>query len=116
MNIILRFIASGHQSHYNGTSPMLLFQFHMLGNLAMFLMENTITGEGVVQICHTVLCGLEFLHREIQTMKDTKPGIARRDLKSHKILVYSQVSCCISDLGLAMRHDGSGGVDRIPNM
>ena len=83
MNIIIvRFIASDHHSHYNGTCPMLLFQFHVLGNLAMFLMENTMTGKEVVQIYHSVLSGLEFLHRQIQTMKDTKPGIAILDLKN----------------------------------
>ena len=114
--IILHFIVTNHQSRYNGTCPMLLFQFHALGNQAMFLMENTMTREEVVQMCHSVLSSLEFLHREIQTMKDTKSGIAHGDLKSHHIVVRSQVPCCIRDLGLAVRHDGAGGVDHIPNM
>lgn len=34
-----------------------------------------------------------------------KPAIAHRDLKSKNILVKSNLSCAIGDLGLAVRHD-----------
>lgn len=34
-----------------------------------------------------------------------KPAIAHRDLKSKNILVKSNGTCAIGDLGLAVRHD-----------
>lgn len=34
-----------------------------------------------------------------------KPAIAHRDLKSKNILVKSNLTCVIGDLGLAVRHD-----------
>lgn len=34
-----------------------------------------------------------------------KPAIAHRDLKSKNILVKSNLTCAIGDLGLAVRHD-----------
>lgn len=41
-----------------------------------------------------------------------KPAIAHRDLKSKNILVKSNLSCVIGDLGLAVRHNvASDSVD-----
>ncbi len=42
-----------------------------------------------------------------------KPAIAHRDLKSKNILVKSDGSCCIADLGLAVRY--SKGVLDMPD-
>jgi TGF-beta receptor type-1 len=45
-----------------------------------------------------------------------KPAIAHRDLKSKNILVKRNGSCCIADLGLAVRYDStSDSVDVAPN-
>ena len=41
-------------------------------------------------------------------------GIAHRDLKSRNILVKADGACTIADLGLAVKHNGCGGVDQIP--
>lgn len=42
-----------------------------------------------------------------------KPAIAHRDLKSRNILVKSDLSCAIADLGLCVRHDAdTDTVDR----
>ena len=35
-----------------------------------------------------------------------KPAIAHRDLKSKNILVKKDMTCCISDFGLAIKFDG----------
>lgn len=43
-----------------------------------------------------------------------KPAIAHRDLKSKNILVKSNGSCCIGDLGLAVRYDTESNQVDIP--
>jgi serine/threonine protein kinase len=42
-----------------------------------------------------------------------KPAIAHRDLKSKNILVRADLSCCIADLGLAVRY--SNGILDLPD-
>lgn len=42
-------------------------------------------------------------------------GIAHRDLKSSNVLVKDSRTLCIGDLGLAVIHDGDGGVTRMPS-
>lgn len=44
-----------------------------------------------------------------------KPAIAHRDLKSKNILVKSNLSCAIGDLGLAVRHDVKNDTVDIPS-
>ena len=45
-----------------------------------------------------------------------KPAIAHRDLKSKNILVKSNGTCAIADLGLAVRYDSViDTVDIVPN-
>lgn len=43
-----------------------------------------------------------------------KPAIAHRDLKSKNILVKSNGTCAIGDLGLAVRHDVTTNTVDIP--
>lgn len=44
-----------------------------------------------------------------------KPAIAHRDLKSKNILVKSNLSCAVGDLGLAVRHDVKNDTVDIPS-
>ena len=44
-----------------------------------------------------------------------KPPIAHRDLKSRNILVKSNLSCCIADLGLAVKQDYETGLLNLPD-
>lgn len=44
-----------------------------------------------------------------------KPGIAHRDLKSKNILVKSNLTCAIGDLGLAVRHNVKNDSVDIPS-
>ena len=55
-------------------------------------------------MCLDIATGLAHLHLEIQGTQG-KPAIAHRDLKSKNILVSSDGSCAIGDLGLAVRHN-----------
>jgi len=62
----------------------------------------------------SIASGLAFLHSEITGTRN-KPAIAHRDLKSKNILVKIDGSCCIADLGLAVRYDATSGTIDIPN-
>jgi len=51
----------------------------------------------------SIATGLAHLHMEIVGTQG-KPAIAHRDLKTKNILVKSNGTCCIGDLGLAVRY------------
>jgi len=58
----------------------------------------------MIRMALSIATGLAHLHMEIVGTQG-KPAIAHRDLKSKNILVKSNGTCCIGDLGLAVRFD-----------
>ncbi|KFM61636.1 TGF-beta receptor type-1, partial [Stegodyphus mimosarum] len=67
------------------------------------------------KMAYSIANGLAHLHMEILGTQG-KPAIAHRDLKSKNILVKKNGTCCVADLGLAVRYDSeSGKVDIPPN-
>ena len=58
----------------------------------------------MLKLAYTAVSGLDHLHTEIFG-HDAKPAIVHRDLKSRNILVKGDYTCCIGDLGLALRYD-----------
>lgn len=69
---------------------------------------------GMVVMALTIATGLAHLHMDIVGTRG-KPAIAHRDLKSKNILVKSNLSCAIGDLGLAVRHDVKNDAVDIPS-
>lgn len=61
----------------------------------------------------SIATGLDHLHTPIESYKG-KPALAHCDLKSKNILVKSNLTCCIGDLGLAIRGDRDGRVVLAP--
>uniref|UniRef100_A0A0M3I7U8 receptor protein serine/threonine kinase n=2 Tax=Ascaris TaxID=6251 RepID=A0A0M3I7U8_ASCLU len=100
---ILRFIASDNKDTGTSMQLWLVTEYHAHGSLFDYLSENTISGPVMLQMLRSIANGLAFLHAEVPGMH-SKPAIAHRDLKTKNILVKSNLTCVIADLGLAVRY------------
>ena len=101
---ILRFIAADNKDIGVQTQLWLITEFCEYGSLYDVLVMQSFNETRMLKLCYTAVSGLDHLHAEIVGMEG-KPAIAHRDLKSCNILVKADYSCCIADLGLALRYD-----------
>ena len=83
----------------------MITDYHSNGSLFDYLTVHTLKPAEVVRLARTTASGLAYLHSELRTNQTQKPSIAHRDLKSRNILVKADMTCCIADFGLAVRHD-----------
>lgn len=113
---ILGFIAADNKDNGTWTQLWLVTDYHENGSLYDFLTARVVSPKTMVQMALTIATGLVHLHMDIvgtfiyrdeNEYKENsgKPGIAHRDLKSKNILVRSDLTCAIGDLGLAVRHN-----------
>ena len=77
----------------------LVFDYHSNGSLYDYLQRNIISLEQFCDLAESAACGLAYLHGD----DVNKSPIAHRDLKSKNILVKSDLTCVISDFGLAVK-------------
>ena len=92
-----------HGEDYLGRDTYwLIFDYHSNGSLYDFLQHNIINMERLCNFAESVASGLAYLHGD-EHGGATKPPIAHRDLKSKNILVKSNMTCVISDFGLAAK-------------
>ena len=101
---ILRFIASDNRDIGVQVELWLITEFCEFGSLYDLLVQRSLEPADMINLAYTASCGLEHLHSEIFG-QEAKPAIVHRDLKSRNILVKSDYTCCIGDLGLALRYD-----------
>ncbi|XP_064187366.1 TGF-beta receptor type-1-like isoform X2 [Anguilla rostrata] len=112
---ILGFIAADNKDNGTWTQLWLVSDYHEHGSLFDYLNRYTVTVEGMIKLALSTSSGLAHLHMEIVGTQG-KPAIAHRDLKSKNILVKKNGTCCIADLGLAVRHDSATDtIDIAPN-
>uniref|UniRef100_A0A8D3DT70 TGF-beta receptor type-2 n=1 Tax=Scophthalmus maximus TaxID=52904 RepID=A0A8D3DT70_SCOMX len=112
---ILGFIAADNKDNGTWTQLWLVSDYHEHGSLFDYLNRYTVTVEGMIKLSLSTASGLAHLHMEIVGTQG-KPAIAHRDLKSKNILVKKNGTCCIADLGLAVRHDSATDtIDIAPN-
>uniref|UniRef100_UPI00358E7612 TGF-beta receptor type-1-like isoform X1 n=1 Tax=Myxine glutinosa TaxID=7769 RepID=UPI00358E7612 len=112
---ILGFIAADNMDNGIWTQLWLVSEYHELGSLFNYLCCFTFSMEGLIKAALSITSGLAHLHMEIIGTQG-KPAIAHRDLKSKNILVKKNGTCCIADLGLAVRHNStSDTIDIAPN-
>lgn len=68
-----------------------------------YLTTHTVDTNTMLNMALSIATGLAHLHMDIVGTRG-KPAIAHRDLKSKNILVKTNLTCAIGDLGLAVRH------------
>ncbi|XP_013392464.1 bone morphogenetic protein receptor type-1B [Lingula anatina] len=112
---ILGFIAADIKGTGSWTQLFLITDMHEHGSLHDYLKEHTINAHSMLVLAHSAANGLAHLHTEIYGTRG-KPAIAHRDIKSKNILVKKNGTCCIADLGLAVRSiSETNEVDIAPN-
>ncbi|KAL3854908.1 hypothetical protein ACJMK2_014143 [Sinanodonta woodiana] len=104
---ILTYYASDMTSRNSCTQLWLIMQYHENGSLYDYLQINALNHEQMLLLIHSASAGLVHLHTEIIGNRG-KPAIAHRDIKSKNILVKSDGTCCLGDLGLAVMHTAEG--------
>lgn len=118
---ILGFIAADNKDNGTWTQLWLVTEYHERGSLFDYLNVYTVDPHTLIKMSLSIATGLAHLHMEIVGTKglshhtSDKPAIAHRDLKSKNILVKSNLTCCIGDLGLAVRHDATLDTLDIPS-
>lgn len=106
MTMVIDFNVEYFHIQDNGTWTQLwlVTDYHENGSLFDFLTSRTVDSKTMLLMALTIATGLAHLHMDIVGTRG-KPAIAHRDLKTKNILVKSNLSCAIGDLGLAVRHD-----------
>ncbi|GAB5570627.1 bone morphogenetic protein receptor type-1B isoform X3 [Prionailurus iriomotensis] len=112
---ILGFIAADIKGTGSWTQLYLITDYHENGSLYDYLKSTTLDTKSMLKLAYSAVSGLCHLHTEIFSTQG-KPAIAHRDLKSKNILVKKNGTCCIADLGLAVkfiRHQQHPAEDRL---
>lgn len=110
---ILGYIATDKRDDVTMTGYWLVTDYYPMGSLFDFLVTNSLTIPDAVRMAFSIANGLSHLHVEIFGTQG-KPAIAHRDLKSKNILVKNDGTCCIADLGMAVRYDSNNGIVDVP--
>uniref|UniRef100_A0A3B3U2Z5 receptor protein serine/threonine kinase n=1 Tax=Poecilia latipinna TaxID=48699 RepID=A0A3B3U2Z5_9TELE len=112
---ILGFIAADIKGTGSWTQLYLITDYHENGSLYDYLKSTTLDNKAMLRLAYSSVSGLCHLHTEIFGTQG-KPAIAHRDLKSKNILVKRNGTCCIADLGLAVKFiSDTNEVDIPPN-
>uniref|UniRef100_A0A6J0ULN7 receptor protein serine/threonine kinase n=1 Tax=Pogona vitticeps TaxID=103695 RepID=A0A6J0ULN7_9SAUR len=110
---ILGFIAADIKGSGSWTHLYLITDYHENGSLYDFLKCTTLDNRALLKLAYSAACGLCHLHTEIYGTQG-KPAIAHRDLKSKNILIKRNGTCCIADLGLAVKFNSDTNEVDVP--
>jgi len=110
---ILGFIATDKRHDAGITGYWLVTDYYPMGSLYDFLKVNSVNMSDAIRMAFSIANGLSHLHVEIFGIRG-KPAIAHRDLKSKNVLVKNDGTCCIADLGMAVRFNSQTGVVDVP--
>ncbi|XP_029927118.1 bone morphogenetic protein receptor type-1A [Myripristis murdjan] len=110
---ILGFIAADIKGTGAFTQLFLITDYHENGSLYDYLKLTTLDTQALLRLAFSAACGLCHLHTEIYGTQG-KPAIAHRDLKSKNILMKKNGTCCIADLGLAVKFNSDTNEVDVP--
>lgn len=85
---------------------LLVLSLAPLGCLQEWLTHNTASFDVYINMSRSIASGLSHLHTQMSRINLEKPSIVHRDLNSRNILVKTDLSCCISDFGFALKTYG----------
>lgn len=104
---LLTYFGSDESRDKDGINRLCLFlSYCPMGTLQEFLRERTMTLSTFCSLAVSTAAGLAHLHTEIHAHGKWKPCITHRDINSRNILVKEDMTCCICDLGLAVKITG----------
>ncbi|XP_058122241.1 bone morphogenetic protein receptor type-2 [Anopheles ziemanni] len=86
---------------------LLVLSLAPLGCLQDWLTDNRVPFDTFCRMGRSIANGLAHLHTEIRKGDLVKPCICHRDLNSRNILVKADLTCCIGDLGFALKTFGA---------
>lgn len=103
---ILMFL--GAQERYDVSKEFwIVTEYHEVGSLSDFLIKYTLTYSQLLNVITTMADGLRFLHEDMTPtftgLKEGKPSVAHRDLKSKNVLLRNDLTAVLSDFGLAIQ-------------
>lgn len=110
---ILGFIATDKSDDGALTGYWLVTDYYPMGSLYDFLNKNSMSMSDAIRMAFSIANGLAHLHVEIFGTQG-KPAIAHRDIKSKNVLVKNDGTCCIGDLGMAVRYNSNSGIVDVP--
>ncbi|VDN23533.1 unnamed protein product [Dibothriocephalus latus] len=78
--------------------------FAFLGSVYDYIRSTELSWGEMLRIAVGMARGLSHLHTELPhtAFQEGKPSIAHRDFKSRNVLLKSDLTACISDMGLAI--------------
>lgn len=105
---ILNFIAAEKHTDGQYVELWLVTQYHENGSLGDYLKSHVVNWRELCCMAGSMANGLAYLHTEIHDTFKFKPCIAHRDFKSKNVLVKKDLTCCLSDFGLAVKFQSGG--------
>ena len=97
---LISFVSAERRFHENCIQYWIVTEYHENGSLAEYITKNVLSRELLLKMVYNITCGLVYLHTSHEATG--KQIVAHRDLKTGNVLVKKDLSCCISDLGLAI--------------
>ncbi|KAK7480963.1 hypothetical protein BaRGS_00027778, partial [Batillaria attramentaria] len=105
---LVRFLGADERITQDGTPQlMIVMSYAPHGSLSSYLKNNLLDWATMVRMAHSVARGLSHLHTDIQRGDQFKPVLAHRDINTRNILVCTDLTCMLADLGFAVGTMGS---------